>query len=720
MLLAVVLLSMLSSCRTYIWTPKGPVGKSGPVKQIIVDKNDSKKLYAATENGGVWVIADYTDETSLWRPLTDDLENLQTRGFDVSKHDPDVMVMGNGLGNLHLSRNGGESWSKINTPNFGYIRKIAIDDALGTILIFNVASQNGLYKIEVRGNGQNPIIHDDRTIDKEILDFVIDRNSETQNVRYYAARNDGVYKSIDYGRTWKNIISVDSTENGMIKIAQPSEEDITVVKIDRKLFSNNNLNGRFDSINRPVDDKFTRANSDISYRNRFGGNTNDWNHAIAINPKIPEEIIFGTFKPFSSNDNGGNWSAIGYGHEDLHDIVYVNDDVLTATDGGVVKLIRNRSGDLVPGHQYLNNGFNTFQFYRIAMTGNNAVGNADHNGIKYTQNLNNDEPTWEDVYYSGYGDNSLENDFVHKDNKNPNRVFVAFDNESLLRLKIPFDNERPDDFTEHHDSILPVKPFTRFVDDSFCTKNGIPYNNCNQYYNNLNYALGTLAQDPRSSSNTMLLSSHDSPNKRINQNDEFLIKISKNANQNPVNGEPTWSISHNNGKIPIVSIAYSPYENGRAYAMDESGKVLLNIDPDSTDTWAVQNTSTIQKGETMRQLIVDRTNENRLVAISNERIFVSADAGSTWVNLPFALSNENKINTIAQHPTNANTVFVGTDRGVYSYKRNRWVKFGKNLPNAPVMQISIEGGSLYAATFGRGLWKCSVNSQRRFVRPAGS
>ncbi len=135
-------------------------------------------MYAATENGGVWVLSNYTDENSIWRPLTDKLENLQTRGFDVSQRDPNTMVMGNGLGNLHFSKDGGLSWSKINIPSLGYIRKIAIEDVLGTILIFNVASEKGLYKIEVRGNGQSPIIRPETILNQEVLDFVIHRNSE--------------------------------------------------------------------------------------------------------------------------------------------------------------------------------------------------------------------------------------------------------------------------------------------------------------------------------------------------------------------------------------------------------------------------------------------------------------------------------------------------------------------------------------------------------------
>ena len=737
LLLAVAVLSMLSSCRAYVWKPKGPVGRSGPVKQIIVDKKNSKKLYAATENGGVWVISDYTDETSLWRPLTDDLENLQTRGFDVSKRDPDVMVMGNGLGNLHLSRNGGESWSKINTQNFGYIRKIAIDDVLGTILTFHVASEKGLFTIEVRGNGQNPIIHDDRTIDKEILDFVIDRNSERQNVRYYAARNDSVFKSIDYGRTWEHKL-IRTSSSAMIKIALPAKNGETVVKDGNQHFLLNDSPRGFVPLAAPDSVGF---GSDVGYRNRFGGRNGDWHNAVAVDPDNTNRILVGLTHLESSDDYGRTFERFPYSHEDFHHIVYNGNHIFVANDGGVFQLNRNEDGSFnkkngkLEGLINLNRGLNTYEFYRVAVSGKTAVGNADHNGIKYTQNLNSDEPIWEDVYGSGYGNNGLENDFVYKDLKSPDRFFVQFEGTHLLRLQIPYRAADNDLFFLSHPDTLP-NPYIRIQSDAL-----------NQKYNNLNYPLGTIAQDPRDSIQTMLIASHDSDNRTVDYDTNFSIKIARNSDVNPsgiavqkisrtnpsefsydraeIENQtfPTWRISHNNGKIPIVSIAYSPIINKNevyAYALDESGKVLSKENPNTTEVWSTQGKIKIQKDETMRQLLVDYTNAKRLIAISHERIFVSNDAGSTWVNLDFDLTNENKINTIAQHPINPNTLFIGTDRGVYYNKRNNWIKFGKNLPNAPVMQISIEGGALYATTFGRGLWRCSLNNKRRFLWASGS
>ncbi len=729
--IAIIVLSFfLFSCRTvFEWQPKGPKDKSGPVKQIVVDKNDSNKLYAATENGGVWVLSDYTDENAFWRPLTDKLENLQTRGFDVSQRNPNTMVMGNGLGHLHFSRDGGESWSKIDLDSFGYIRKIAIDDVLGTILVFNVASSEGLFKVEVRGNGQSPIVNSQINQKKEILDFVIDRASKRQNVRYYAARNDGVYKSVDFGATWNRVLNRASS-NAMIKIAQPNNIGATVVKNGKQLFTNDSLAGRFRLLNTPPDSITSGGNSDIGYRNTFGGRTGDWNHAVAISPTNSEEIVYGSFRPYYSSNQGSTWTGVGFGHEDLHDIVYVNNDVLTATDGGIVKLTRSNNGNLVEGHQYINNGLNTYQFYRIAVNGNTAVGNADHNGIKYTENLNSENPDWEDVFHSGYGNNGLENDFVYKDIKNPNRYFVQFEALYFLRLQIPYLNTSRDlFFLDHPDT--PLNPFFRIQGGSL-----------NQEFNNLNYPLGTIAQDPRDSVNTMLIAAHDSDNRTVDYSKTFSIKIAQNSDVNPegiavtkirrsnptrfsyddneMDNQlfPTWSESYANGSIPIVSIAYSSDENGKAYALDESGKLITNTNVDNSSNWLI--TGQITRGnseETMRQLIVDQNNTTNLYAISHEHIYTSTNEGVTWVVLPFNLEPNSKINTITQHHKNFNTYFVGTSRGVYHTTNSgrQWSLFGEELPNAEIMQLFVEGKFLYAVSFGRGLWRTDLENPKRVL-----
>jgi hypothetical protein len=64
---------------------------------------------------------------------------------------------------------------------------------------------------------------------------------------------------------------------------------------------------------------------------------------------------------------------------------------------------------------------------------------------------------------------------------------------------------------------------------------------------------------------------------------------------------------------------------------------------------------------------------------------------------------------------NDNAVYIGTDIGVF-YRDNSltdWIPYRNGLPTVPVfdMYVSVEGSTLYAGTFGRGLWSTELYSE---------
>lgn len=101
-------------------------------------------------------------------------------------------------------------------------------------------------------------------------------------------------------------------------------------------------------------------------------------------------------------------------------------------------------------------------------------------------------------------------------------------------------------------------------------------------------------------------------------------------------------------------------------------------------------------------------------------LYQTTDGGNTWNDVSSNLSNA-PANSVAVDPNNANTVYIGTDAGVYYTQNiascaqpgsNCWTTFGTSLPNAPVMQISAfntpSGTALLAATYGRGVWQANL------------
>jgi hypothetical protein len=94
-------------------------------------------------------------------------------------------------------------------------------------------------------------------------------------------------------------------------------------------------------------------------------------------------------------------------------------------------------------------------------------------------------------------------------------------------------------------------------------------------------------------------------------------------------------------------------------------------------------------------------------------VLKSVDFGAHWTNIAAANSffPDVPADSIALSPTDANTIYVGTDIGVYATANGgqNWGVFGSGLPSVPVTKLRIFGGlKLRASTFGRGIWESSL------------
>jgi len=72
------------------------------------------------------------------------------------------------------------------------------------------------------------------------------------------------------------------------------------------------------------------------------------------------------------------------------------------------------------------------------------------------------------------------------------------------------------------------------------------------------------------------------------------------------------------------------------------------------------------------------------------------------------------INALAIDPANSNTIYAGTDVGVYysTDAGSSWTPFGRGLPRVAVFDMALQNANriLRVATHGRGIWEIAVNS----------
>jgi len=583
----------------------------------------------------------------------------------------------------------------------------------------------------------------------DVLDAI--KHPALPGVFYIGVRGQGVWHSENDGDVWS--LSADSATFGdsgspMIKLATDRSGARIVAKFGRNVVKN-------DAAGDPSAWVATTSvgfsdrddgGSDIGYRGNYSGTRGEWTHAVAVHPTNPDVIAVGQTALFISENGGSSWTQVGAGHEDMQSLAFSpdGDRLYVANDGGVFFRTLGTADDIVDEATVsLNTRLTTMQFYRVGVQGNIAVGDADHQGIRGTANLNAETPLWEYATRksSGYGNNALENNFVTADPNRRGRFFVDF-NDDLLRLKYPR-TPSTEDLLAFNNPAVPLRPFTRISSSPAET-------------NQLNYAVGTVAVDPRANSTTILASVHEQVNTAFgvymtndgdvdptggprvvcdtdtNAGTEGVVPSLDGANtvwgsfecssttQNSefftteVNGTSTWRPTSLVGlSAPVVSIIFTRHQPGKAYALDESGTVWAKDEVnDDGEDWRRLGSWPLDDDDTARQIIVDAESPQGLYAVSHKRFVRSFDGGQTWSRAgQSTLPPDQQINSVGAHPGNEKLSFIGTNRDLLM-STNRgvsWSSIGRRLPNAPVMHVFAEGGHLYAVTFGRGLWRMKLS-----------
>jgi photosystem II stability/assembly factor-like uncharacterized protein len=86
----------------------------------------------------------------------------------------------------------------------------------------------------------------------------------------------------------------------------------------------------------------------------------------------------------------------------------------------------------------------------------------------------------------------------------------------------------------------------------------------------------------------------------------------------------------------------------------------------------------------------------------------TSDGGTSWTNITGNLPQA-PVNTIAQ---SRGRLLVGSEVGVFMSTDGgaTWLALGTGLPMVPVMDLRVHEptNTLYAATFGRGMWKTTL------------
>ena len=358
----------------------GPGTMSGRITALEgVNSDEGKTLFMGTAGGGVWKS---TNAGASYKPLFD--KHCQSIGaLAIDQKNPSIVYVGTGesnmrnsvsIGNgLYKTTDGGDNWKKIGLDSTEHISKVVINPNNSDIIyvaapgaLWSNSKHRGLYKSSDGGETWNKIFYiDDKT---GCADLLIDpTNPEILFASMWQFRRQpysfnsggktsGLYKSLDGGKTWKEITNglppkpfgriamtlAPSDSKQMIAIVESGKTGLYISSDGGETWKNQSAT--MNTVARPF-----------------------YFSTIVIDPKDPKRVYRPAFQFSYSSDGGYSFTEAsgdgGWVHSDMH-ALWINPSntnvMYLGTDGGTYMSV-----DKGITWQF-NHGLPVGQFYHVA------------------------------------------------------------------------------------------------------------------------------------------------------------------------------------------------------------------------------------------------------------------------------------------------------------------------------------------------------------------
>ena len=630
----------------------------GRVNTIAFHPSDPDIIYIGAPAGGFWKSL---NNGQTWTTTTDFLTNLGVSDIAINPANPDeiYIVTGDRDGGdtysygLMKSTDGGNTFNttglSFNITNYYRGNRVLIDPSATNTII--VATSNGIYRSIDAGVS---FTHTYSGINMTDIEF----HPTNTNIIYGASKgNTSIYKSSDNGITW-NQSGTGLPATGQVVRAcvavTPSNDQIVYA-----LFGDNN-NG-FYGVYKSNNEGATwsqQSNSPNLLGWQVDGSDSDgqawYDLALSVSPTDENVLFVGGVNTWKSTNGGISW------------------DINTHWYGA-------------SGNTYMHADEHMLKYNPL----NNHIYSGNDGGLYYSDNNGND---WTDIsdglhitqFYSLGVSQTVQNKVITG----------SQDNGTFLKENLNWDAVIGGDGME-------------------CI---IDYTNSNIMYGEVYY--GSVRKSTNGGNSFSSISSGNGAWEtpyELDKNDPNIIYIGYDELRKSTDGGNSWSwITNgetNGGKIDEIGISKS---NQNVIYFSDGPNIFRTTD--GGNNWNSINNNLPYKY--ISYIIVHPSDENKVwVTLSGytagEKVYKSIDGGNNWINISGTLPNI-PVNCIELDKTNnLETVYIGTDLGVFSTDStlNDWNMFNNNsLPNVIVneLEIQYQSNKLFAATYGRGLWSIDL------------
>ncbi|MEM8525416.1 MAG: T9SS type A sorting domain-containing protein [Bacteroidota bacterium] len=715
------------------WMPAGPndyarivtsyiIRGMGRINCITFHPTDANTFWVGVAQGGIWKT---TNGGETWMPLDNGLPILRISDIAVNPSNPDEMYASVGdyayLGialdlddrkrhthygmGVYKSTNGGQSWEATGLTfeqenrDATLTRRVFVDPNNGQRLL-----AGGIFGIKTSEDGGDTW----QTVNEEVIRD-IEQDPSNPNILYAATatiRNleqgqSAIWKSTDFGRNWTRL-NADLPANNTIyrielAISRSNPDYIYALAVNDR----GGMYGLYQSIDGGETWEMRSNSPNILHWSdgTSNGGQGSYDLTILVDPFDPEKIYTGGINLWGSADGGKNWSIVSYWvgnprrtsiHADQHFLSYnpLDRKFYACNDGGV-----SRADEIVLGDPTaLNDLFN----YQFQTKWEDIAGGMQITSF-YRIGLNKQQPG---EFIAGTQDNSS---WIKKDGEWTG-VIGGDGMEGL--------------FNPENEQI--IYGSSQYGNISKSTDGG------NRFFN---ISRNIPADDAERGAWTTPF--------MLDQNDPETLYVGySDLYKSEDGGESFEAISDFPvpAAQPASSFIVSPADNNYIYlahrivhSIEQPSRMWRTFD--GGDTWT-EITEGLSEELYFTYVTADESNPELLWltvgGFSNgQKVYRSDNGGDTWENISYDLPNV-PVNCITQDANSpSNTIYVGTDLGVYYLNDNldTWQLYSEGLPNVIVSELEIleSEEKIYAATFGRGIWEGdlvfeeSVNTEEAFT-----
>lgn len=663
------------------WECIGPTNIGGRVTSAVCDPKNPNRIWVGTAAGGVWFSA---DAGRTWVPQWNDQDSLNIGALALDPSTPNVIYCGTGEANLTIDSYPGvglyrltdasSSWQLLaDAETTGIPRRIgsvAVDPfdpmhlRVGGIGYGEVSPEGTDYGglFVSRDGGQS--------WSREA--FVSPNNYWCHDVQFHpskqgvlfatvterGARN-GIWRSTDDGTTWEQLTEgLPATDRfGRTSIAiSPSDPDYLYVYAGDIGDPDDGLLGVF----RSTDGGDTWTDVTVPALAKQGQAS--YNNTIAVHPTNPDFVVCGGVDLYRTTDGGTHWRRVTawdaqrntpkYAHADHHALLIPSGAPNRIFDGNDGGLDVSDDGGLTWSNR--SSGLATTMFYDVDVAQSDArvvAGGSQDNGTVGT--------------YTGTASDYAEllggdGGWIVYDPDDPGHFFASSQWMTIYRyltdtgwtdVSPPLDAEAP--------------PWMAFI---------------------------TL--DP--------------------SNSEVVFTGARRVWRTVDDAESWQAVSEYLDGSPITALDVAASDPRRVYAGTENGAFFRSTD--GGNSWSRNLAGATLPGYSITRIESAADNADLVfVSIANwghSHIFRSQDGGISWEDADGGKLPDVPHHAVVMPPDLKDTVFVCGDAGVYvsSDLGKNWANMTGSLPAVMVIDLVYHRntGVLYAATYGRSLWRIRV------------